>query len=302
MRTWIIAAALVVAGAAAAQAPAPYRNIPAPAFAEAIPLGPAAPPSPAERYGELWGRLIVRNVTTPRLIPVLPPAGTASGAAVIVLPGGGFDYLTLQTEGMEPAQWLAAHGIAAFVLVYRTRSTPVEPDDFLAHMAAFGPYERAHAGDVPVPPEPEAGEDALAALALVRADAARWGVDPQRVGMMGFSAGAIATMLAATAPEPAARPGFIGYLYGPMRVGGPAPAGAPPMFAAMALNDELFRRQGLGLIAAWQAAGASVEFHGYQSGGHGFGVGRPGQTDGLVMDEWLAWLKARGVVARPPSP
>jgi acetyl esterase/lipase len=148
---------------------------------------------------------------------------------------------------------------------------------------------------VPAISEPRATEDALRALKLVRSSAARWHVDPARVGMIGFSAGAMTSLNAALAPNAADRPAFVGYIYGPM-VAVDVPADAPPMFAAFALDDPLFGSAGFGLVEAWHRANRPVELHAYEQGDHGFGLGKPGTTTTLMLDEFLAWLQSRHLI------
>ena len=144
---------------------------------------------------EVWhladGHLAVRNVSRPTLQPFLP-TGARSGAAVIVAPGGGFRGLAIETEGFAVAKWLASQGIAAFVLKYRVLPTPPSQAEFIDLIAAAVRGSRPDAR----PPEdtpPEALADGLAALRLVRERAAEFGVDPARVGFMGFSAGGFLT-------------------------------------------------------------------------------------------------------------
>ncbi len=142
---------------------------------------------------------------------------------------------------------------------------------------------------------PEASEDALTALRLVRTSAAKWGVDPRRVGLLGFSAGADAAMRATLAAPAAERPAFLGYVYGPRAA--PPPADAPPLFVALAMDDPLLGDQGIEVAQAWRRAGRPVELHAYEAGGHGFGVGKPGTTSTLLLDEFNAWLASRGLSA-----
>ena len=235
----------------------------------------------------------VRNVTIPTLTPFLPEAGKANGAAVVVAPGGGFMALSMDHEGYKVARQLADRGIAAFVLKYRLIPTPADQQE--ANRAIIARLGAAFRGgpDVPKLEKPEATEDAITALRMVRADAAKWGVDPARVGMIGFSAGAITalnTVLQAPADQ---RPAFFGYVYGPQTAVA-VPADAPPMFDAIAMDDQLFQTMGFPIAEAWHKAKRRVEIHGYQKGYHGFGLGRPGTTTTLLMDEFHAWLAMQG--------
>jgi acetyl esterase/lipase len=141
-------------------------------------------------------------------------------------------------------------------------------------------------------------EDSVAAFALIRARAAEWGVDPNRIGMMGFSAGAGATM-ATTLTAPQTHPAFIAPIYGGLNAV-EVPADAPPMFVALAADDPLFAGRGFGLIESWRAAGRPVEFHYYQNGGHGFGLGNPNRTSNIWFDAFMHWLDVNGFLSGEP--
>ena len=235
----------------------------------------------------------VRNVTVPTLTPFLPDPGKANGAAVVVAPGGGFMALSMDHEGYKVARQLADRGIAAFVLKYRLIPTPADPKDATRAMAAKIAAAVRGGPDAPRLEKPEATEDAITALRMVRADAAKWGVDPARVGMIGFSAGAITALNSVIQAPADQRPAFFGYIYGPQTAVA-VPADAPPMFDAIAMDDQLFPSMGFPIAQAWHKAKRKVEIHGYQKGYHGFGLGRPGTTTTLLMDEFHAWLAMQG--------
>ena len=293
------AAALAIAAPAPGQAPPAYPAE-APPEPDAIPLYANEGSATSEDWVRFLGRdYAVRNVTRPTITPFLPDPKKATGAAVVVAPGGAFMLLALEHEGWKVARWLADHGVAAFVLKYRVIPTPREEKAAGAFMGArmAEAIAQVERGGPPTIREPRATEDALAALKLVRAGAAKWGVDPKRVGMMGFSAGAMTTLNAVLAPDRAARPAFAGYIYGPMNAV-TVPADAPPMFSAIALDDELFRNTGFGLVDSWRKAGRPIEFHGYERGRHGFGTGVPGTTTTLMLDQFHAWMGSRGLLAR----
>ena len=296
--TLFLAAAWVATAAAQAPAPVPV-SAPAPVEVGALPLYPDTPGPPSKESWMRFGTdLAVRNVSRPTLTPFLPKPGKATGAAVIVAPGGAFMLLAMELEGWRVARALADRGIAAFVLKYRLVETPADDKAFLAYADARMAREVKGVGEgqAPTIKEPRATDDALAAIRMVRAHAREWGVDPARVGMIGFSAGAMTALNAALAPVAADRPAFIAPIYPPL-VPVAVPADAPPMFAAIALDDELFGRQSLGLIESWRKAGRPVEFHGYEKGGHGFGLGRPGTTTTLLADEFVLWLQSRGALS-----
>jgi acetyl esterase/lipase len=272
----------------------------------AIPLyAGTAPGSAGWTQREVWtgmgNEIWIRNVTKPTLTPFLPEPGKATGAAVLVVPGGGFRFVSINNEGWPIARWLAERGVAAFVLKYRTMATPDSEDAFFADMAKIFATPRTE-GTV----EPEmiaAGQiaraDAQTALRMIRARAGQWGVDPQRVGMLGFSAGAMTTMLTTLADAPDARPDFIAPIYGEMLAVTPPPK-PQPMFAALASDDSLFNQQGFGLVESWQKAGGSVELHYYTGGGHGFGSHKRGTTSDLWFGQFMAWMEARGLLKPAP--
>lgn len=238
--------------------------------------------------------IMVRNVTVPTITPYLPAPGKETGAAVIVAPGGAFLSLSMTGEGRDVARWLADHGVAAFVLKYRLNETPRDDRAFLGEMGkVFAAAARSTA--VPEVKEPRATQDALKALEIVRARAGEFHIDAARVGMIGFSAGAMTTLNAVLDGKGDQRPAYIGYIYGPMSAI-PVPADAPPMFAAIAMNDGLFAKQGFGIVEAWRQAKRPVELHAYERGDHGFGAGKPGTTTTGLLPQFLAWLQMRGLL------
>lgn len=276
--------------------PSTTHAIATPAQPDAIPLLAApsgAAPGEEWEQGPVGGRS-VRNVTDPTLTPVLPDPAKATGVAVIVAPGGAFYTLTMDDEGFGVAHWLADHGVAAFVLKYRLEATPLDYADYksVLHKRLIDAVQGTAKLETPA----LALEDAKAAVRLVRARAASWGVDPARVGFIGFSAGAMTALSIGLSDDKAARPDFIAPIYGPM-VARSAPADAPPMFLAIALDDPIFARgRDLGLIDSWRAAGRPIEVHLYERGGHGFAAGKSAATK-LWIEEFYAWMQDRHLLA-----
>lgn len=267
----------------------------APTQFNALALYPDQPPeADTECWNILMGQSLVRNVSHPTITPFLPDPQVATGAAVIVAPGGGFKMLSMENEGWPVAEALAKRGIAAFVLKYRLNETPDSDAGFAAEMMALMAKAGDQDSDIALT-EPRATEDGLAALEFVRSRAEQWNLDPARVGLLGFSAGAITALNVSVDPSAAIPPAFLGYVYGPMH-NVEVPSGAPPMFAALAIDDPLFGRQGFGIIDAWREAGMPVELHAYEKGGHGFGLGHPGTTTTGLLDQFVAWLDARGLL------
>jgi acetyl esterase/lipase len=273
-----------------------------PADPNAMPLYPGVAPgsegaTQEEVTSQVFGETWIRNVTRPTLTPFLPKKRKANGAAVLVIPGGGFKFVSMSNEGTPVAQWLADRGVAAFVLKYRVDETPDDDMAFAKYMEAqFSAGPRSD--DVPLERTAAvalARADAQMALRMIRAHAGRYGVDRKRVGMLGFSAGAMTTLATTLADAPDARPDFIAPIYGAMTPVTP-PARPQPMFVAMASDDMLFNKQGFGLIESWAKAGGSTEFHYYSGGGHGFGSHKKGTTSDLWFDQFMAWMEAKGLL------
>lgn len=301
LRHLLLATVLTVSGAGPSLAQQssptalpPISPIPTPAEPESIPLHEGALGSASsEQWVADAKQRMVRNVTRPTLTPFLPAPGKATGAAVIVVPGGGFNFVSMDNEGYPVARHLADHGIAAFILKYRTEVTPTDHAEYQKLVAERRVAAQKRDPNVPRLPPADAAADGLAALKLVRARAAQWGVQPARIGMLGFSAGAIMTLSLVTAPQGAEKPSFVGLIYGQMiRVA--LPGDAPPAFIALAANDALFSKGSFGLVDAWREAGRPVEFHLYQDGGHGFGTQNQSGTYAAWKDQFTEWMKWNG--------
>lgn len=254
-----------------------------------------------ESWFRQWGDPMARNITTATLTPFLPDPEKATGAAVLVAPGGGYRWLSLSNEGWKVAQALADQGIAAFVLKYRLFPTPASIEGFTESMnrtfAEVTPREEGEAAPAPAPERRMAWsldnqlEDAEAAYALIVKNAEEWGVDVSRIGMIGFSAGAGLTMHCTLNSE-VMDLAFIGPVYGGMNAV-EVPENAPPMFNVIATDDFLFNGQ-FGVIESWYKAGIPVEFHLYQNGGHGFGLGNPDRTSNRWFGSFMYWLEVNG--------
>lgn len=238
---------------------------------------------------------LVRNVTEPSLTVYRPDPKLANGTAVIVAPGGGFHMLSSTSEGTEVAQWLNGLGVTVFLLKYRLTPTG---DDFQQQLL-FRLISPAKMQEMLAPLRPLATADGEQAVRLVRKDAKRWGVAPNRVGMLGFSAGGAVTAWTLLAGHPDSRPDFALTVYpGLLPETLTPPAKAPPLFVMVADDDRIAAGDSKRLAAAWKAAGASSELLVYPKGGHGFGMTKRGQA----TDDWpvkaTAWMRAQGLLAR----
>jgi len=236
-----------------------------------------------EQHQDWW----YKNIHNPSLTVFLPPAGKANGTAVIVAAGGGHRELVFNPEGVEPAQYLASLGITAFALKYRLFREP----------------SSRYTLD-------NTAEDIRRAMRTVRARAGEWNVDPQRIGVMGWSAGGeVAALVAyppgggdAAAKDPieraSARPDFEILIYpGPLGIPEKVPADAPPLFLLGAADDEYVADVLFDLTRKYHASGASIESHIYTQGKHAFNMGQRSQY--VSIRRWpqrlAEWLEDRGL-------
>jgi acetyl esterase/lipase len=245
------------------------------------------------------GETMIYDVSEPTLEMFRPAPERANGTAVIVAPGGGFVALGYTFGGTDVAQALAKRGVTAFVLKYRTIRSgggPMRMPDVHMKEMELVMARAKNSTPVEMPPfagEPHAIEDGARAMAIVRQRASEWGVDPHRIGFIGFSAGAyLAADLAIG--DVASRPDFVGLIYGGLRT--PVPAGAPPAFIAGAADDEYQPFDPILLYTAWRQAGAAAELHLYERGGHGFDLHPQGTTSDHWFDEFMWWMQSCGLM------
>jgi acetyl esterase/lipase/quercetin dioxygenase-like cupin family protein len=238
------------------------------------------------------------NVTTPTLTAYLPQTTTATGTAVIIAPGGGFIFLG--TESHDVAKWLVARGIAAFVLKYRTVQIEGQNEVQLNQSggARFAAQLRDHA--LIAEDEKYGIADGVQAIKVVRTHAAEWGVSPDRIVFMGFSAGGSIAEFASVQPDVSARPNYAAPIYGAPFPVPPIPKEVPPFFMEMAQDDTLAGPQIVAFYDALKSAGYKPEFHIYSSGGHGWGMRKQGKASDHWIDDFYYWLDAYGLT-RPQS-
>ena len=235
-------------------------------------------------------------VTSPTLTLFRPAPERANGAVVVVCPGGGYSILAWNLEGTEVAEWLNSIGVTAVVLKYRVpRRDPAAP----------------HAAPL---------QDAQRALRLVRSHAREWAIDPQRVGILGFSAGGNLAVLAAThgneatypnlddADRLSCRPDFTVPIY-PAYLGDEKKAGplsplvrvtpeTPPMFLAVTHDDALRGINAASLYIELKKAHVSAELHIFTKGGHGYGLRPSANPVSHWPQQCEAWLRASGFLER----
>ena len=264
-----------------------------------VPLWPNGAPGSETRRNEserVKGET-VSNIHNPSLTVFLPAAAKATGCAVIVAPGGGHQNLYVVKEGSEVAEWLALHGVAAFVLKNRLANDESNP---------------------PGTPQPYTVEghalaDAQRALRLIRSRASEWSVDPARVGIVGFSAGGEVALLAGTrgaagrsdaadvVDRQSSRPDFFGLIYpgGISRSNLGLNKDTPPVFLTCGYNDRFKLAEPLAeFYLTCMKAGVNAELHIYAGADHGFGI-RPASNAAAAT--WIArfgdWLVDRKFVS-----
>jgi acetyl esterase/lipase len=234
----------------------------------------------------------VKNIHNPSLQVFAPSAGKANGTAVIVCPGGGFRLLVYNAEGVQPAEYLAKLGITVFVLKYRLPREEGSPYSLDKHPR----------------------EDALRAIRQVRSRAKEYGIDPTRVGMLGFSAGGeVVASVAyvsgkgdANAKDPIDRldgkPDFQMLVYpGPLGIPETVPADAPPAFLLAANDDPCCGVTTASLLVKYREAKRPVEAHLYTKGDHGFNMGdrSPLQSIKSWPQRMADWLGDSGYLTFP---
>ena len=248
-----------------------------------------------EMFSEMWQTQIVYNVSVPTLTAYLPPAATANGTSVVICPGGGFHALSINSEGIDVAKWLNTKGVSAFVLKYRlVKSETNDPvKELSAKMADSKKFDEANARLIPL-----AIADGLEAIKYLRKHAFELNINPERIGMVGFSAGGTITAGVTFNGSGESRPDFVAPIYAYMTPlkDKTVPDDAPPMFIAAATDDQLgLATHSVTLYNKWIEAGKPAELHMYDKGGHGFGM----RKQNLPSDSWIErfgeWLEAQGL-------
>jgi acetyl esterase/lipase len=230
-----------------------------------------------EQAKDYW----VKNINNPTLTVFLPPKDKATGSAVVICPGGGHRLLVFNAEGIEPAKFLSDLGVAVFVLKYRLGRDTNSPYKIDVH----------------------AKEDGCRAMRLVRSRAAEWGIDVNKIGMMGFSAGGEVVDMTTFYPNTAntdaidkqsAKPNFIVQIYpGPLSIPDEVPADAPPAFLLAANDDLCCSPSVVRLLEAYRKAKVPVEAHIFTKGDHGFNMGNRSRLKSINtwpqrLADWLS--------------
>ena len=283
----VLALALALALSARAAEPITVKLWPGKAPGEAKDIGPEELTQPKPGQADVKR---VGKVSEPTITVYPAPKDKANGCAVIVAPGGGYSILAIEHEGTQVCEWLNSLGVTAVLLKYRVPKRPGQTPDNLAAL-----------------------QDAQRAVVLTREHAKDWGIDPHRVGMLGFSAGGHLTVCTCLAdqiyyPHDAeidlkkARPDFAVLVYpayltdkaGNLKPEFKVTKDSPPMFFAHANDDPITPLGSAMLYAALKKAGVPAELHIYAAGGHGFGMRKTGTPSASWPDRAADWLKTRG--------
>lgn len=265
-----------------------------PACAQVVNLWPGAAPGSEgwtqeeKTYENTPVGTVIQNVTTPTLTAYLPDPANATGTGVIIAPGGYFVALAISLEGHDVARWLQERGIAAFVLKYRILEKREE--------GVPGPMNMDSAGRFGI-------ADGIQAVKVVRRHAAEWGVAPDRVGFLGFSAGAMVASGTLLQADSAARPDFAALIYGgPFGAMPDIPPALPPIFMAWAQDDNVALAPVVRFYDALRSAGHRPEAHIFSTGGHGFGMRRQGTSSDRWIDAFQGWMEAGGFARAADAP
>jgi acetyl esterase/lipase len=233
-----------------------------------------------EQAKDYW----VKNIHNPSLTVFLPPKDKATGAAVVVCPGGGHRLLVYTAEGVDPAKFLNNLGVAVFVLKYRLGRDTLSPYKIDVH----------------------AKQDGFRAMRLVRSRAAEFGIDTNRIGLMGFSAGGEVVDMVAfdkgkgdqKAADPidrqSSKPAFVIQIYpGPLYIPDVVPADAPPAFLLAANDDPCCSVPVMQLLQRYRDAKVPVEAHLFTQGAHGFNMGQRSKLKSINtwpqrLADWLS--------------
>lgn len=263
---------------------------------------PGTPPGDKPDLGpEQWnGTTLTGTVSTPTIAVYRPAKEKDTGVAVLVCPGGGFYQLSMGHEGSDVATWLNSIGVTGIVLKYRIPNREGMP----RYMAGL--------------------QDAQRAMSIIRSKAGEWGIDPKRIGILGFSAGGqvaadVETNFEKRMYDPlddtdnaSARPDFAVLIYpgGIARRGGEigmvsadvhVSKDTPPTFLSISHDDRNGSENAIYLYLALKNAGVSAELHVWSEGGHGYGI-RPGSAPHASWPARVAdWMAARGILKRPPE-
>jgi len=240
---------------------------------------------------------VVYNVSKPTLTVFAPEPGTANGTAVVICPGGGFQFLSINNEGYDVAKWLTKKGITCFVLKYRVvHSNTTDPIKEFNEKVGKKEFQDENVAAIPL-----CVADGRAAIAYVRAHASEFKVDPSRIGIMGFSAGGTVTSSTLFEYTTENRPDFAApvYPYFSKPMIKTVPSDAPPIFIVAATDDSFgLAPHSVELYSQWIGAKHDAELHMYARGGHGFGMNNQHLPTDTWIERFAEWLDVQGFLKK----
>ena len=247
---------------------------------------------------DAMGQRITVNVTEPTITPYLPAPGTKNGAAIIILPGGGFKMLSIANEGENPAQWFASKGFTVFLLRYRTMFMGDDHNTITANLGQMLGVETGRTNTAQDNKEGQdqsvgmlqgvdkyigqAADDARKAVEYVRTHAADYGIKPNKIAMMGFSAGCRTTLNVVYNHQDASHPDLAVAVYGQTDPHDALPASPMPLFITAPEHDIYGVPTSFELYRMWQQAKLPAELHYFTGAPHGFGL----KPDGEPTNIW----------------
>ena len=260
----------------------------------------------------------ISGTTEAALKVFLPVPESNTGAAVIICAGGGLMFHSWGNDVESMARWLNERGVAVIGLKYRLGGVPRRPAGPAPQAPAGGgaPAMRLQLPDItgfdkltdadaspdqsgaPSPTLEAAADDALRTIRLVREHASEWGIDPQKVGYLGYSAGGGVAIAATLRADAGAMPSFLASCYGPSLEKVRVPQDAPKLFIAVRARHNNVAAGMLALFLEWKKAGANAEMYVYDDGTGPFGPDDGGTTSGAWREHFYRWLQSGGFVTR----
>lgn len=247
---------------------------------------------------------VISEVTIPTLTAYLPEPSKATGTAVVILPGGALRFLSWDMEGVKLAKWLNEKGIATFILKYRLANSSMKrtaPTGAPLRLSVFEADKLVNANANPLKDSVSvkvikmAAEDTRTAIRLVRENAAKWNINPRKIGCVGFSAGGGVELSAAMHnTDQLTMPGFMATIYGPALEDVVVPTPAPPLFIATCADHMNVAAGCLALFETWKKAGGEAEIHLYGKGKGGFGMIKQNQPSDEWVNSFYTWLISEG--------
>ncbi|WP_298536253.1 alpha/beta hydrolase [uncultured Algibacter sp.] len=242
-----------------------------------------------EYYSKDWKSNAVTNVSTPTLIVYSPPIEKQNGTSVIIAPGGGIYALSMEYEGKKVAEWLNHKGITAFILKYRLVPTGDDGIKDLKNIVKNNNEERVR---ITKKLMPYATADGLNAISYIRTNSNKLGIDPEKIGFMGFSGGGCVLFGVVNDCTEKNKPNFLVPVYPGTDLINPKPNNlTPPTLFIMAANDQLIDATVFtSIFNKWHKAGVKTEMHMYANGGHGFGTWLKGLPVSKWLDRFYEWI------------